>query len=370
MAENRRVLNFLMSSARRYPTLDLLRLIAIGLTMLVHTPSLVLRVWFLRPFAHGMWLGVDLFMLISGWLLGGQLLREAANGTLQPWRFYVKRWLRTLPPYYAMLAILYFGHGPEFSGPLPSRVVLEHLTFLQVYAGHNEYLVSWSLCVEEHFYLLLPLIVVVLLRWPRLWVVVTLVLGVEVASLICRVNTYTDQVDHPYMSHLRCDGLFIGLLLAWINVNRPARWQRLGGIATWAGIVGVISTLLVMAWIPPAPSRWMYIVAPALGTWTLALLFFACVSDGSRASRLGFPGLQYLGELTYAMYLVHHVVPRSLLGTVHAGEAGLRGVLLRLGLVMVLSMLLHHLVERPALRLRERLLMRWKSPAPAAPSAA
>src|SRR5271155_717674 len=152
---------------RRYPTLDLLRLVACGLVVLYHTPGFTSRVPVFRSLAHGMWMGVDLFMLISGWLLGGQLLRDAAAAQFSPSRFYVKRWLRTLPAYYAMLAILYFAGGPEFGGPLPWHEVVKHFLFLQGYFPPNRYSVSWSLCVEEHFYLVLPLIVWGLARWPR-----------------------------------------------------------------------------------------------------------------------------------------------------------------------------------------------------------
>ncbi|HXK20103.1 MAG TPA: acyltransferase, partial [Polyangiaceae bacterium] len=166
-----------------YPTLDVLRIVAITMTMLAHASGLVDRLAPLRPFKSGLWLGVDLFMLISGWLLGGQLLRDAARGTFDPRRFYVKRWLRTLPPYYFMLLILYFFGAPHVGGldgteyiiapsrvdhlhsALPWSVVLTHLTFLQRYVPPNLYSVSWSLCVEEHFYLILPLIVVILARW-------------------------------------------------------------------------------------------------------------------------------------------------------------------------------------------------------------
>src|SRR6187402_739134 len=87
----------LPSSPRRYPSLDLLRVVAIAMTILVHAPRLTARIPGGTAVHDGLWLGVDLFMLISGWLLGGQLLREASRGAVDPWRFYVKRWMRTLP---------------------------------------------------------------------------------------------------------------------------------------------------------------------------------------------------------------------------------------------------------------------------------
>src|SRR5262245_20657520 len=86
---------------RSYPTLDLLRVIAVSMTLMIHAPSLTMRIPLVKHLTYGLWLGVDLFMLISGWLLGGQVLREARSGDFDVRRFYLKRWLRTLPPYYA-----------------------------------------------------------------------------------------------------------------------------------------------------------------------------------------------------------------------------------------------------------------------------
>lgn len=347
-----------IEAPRRYPTIDLLRLVAIAMTMLVHTPSLSRTVFFVRPFAGGLWLGVDLFMLISGWLLGGQLLRESEAGSISPCRFYVKRWLRTLPPYYFMLVVLYYGGWSEFAGPLPTSVILSHLTFLQGYATGNHYLVSWSLCVEEHFYLLLPLLIAVLARWPRLRVAIGIVVGAGLLSLTLRALVYfgdPSTSDTPKLSALRCDGLFIGLLLAWVNLKRPALWTALG---RWTGVslgLGTVATLFLMTKTSvDFRSAWLYVFMPTLGTWTLAMVFIACVHVDSFASRVDFRGLSYLGGLTYAMYLTHNVLPRAWVGGFGAGSA--LAALWRMVLVVAVSVFIHHLVERPALALRKRVL--------------
>jgi len=332
------------------------------MVVLYHTPGLQFRIPFVHFVQPSLWLGVDLFMLISGWLLGGQLLREAAANRWDPARFYMKRWMRTLPAYYAMLAILYHTRNAEFGGPLPWQTVLKHCLFLQTYLLPNLYPVSWSLCVEEHFYLLLPLIVWILIRRPRFDLLVGIVIAVEVVAVCGRAAGYSPNNSNwtPQATHLRTHGLFLGLLLAWISIHRPLLWSRLGAVAARLGGVGLVATVLVMASVPDRPSFWTYVVVPTLGTWTLALLFLACVHEGSSWSRAGtgWRGLRYFGELTYAIYLTHHTIPRDWVGG-HASEAGIGGLLLRLALMLAASLLLHHLVERPALRLREVLLRRW-----------
>ena len=345
---------------RRYPSLDLLRLVAITLTILVHTPRLASRVPGLGALQGGFWLGVDLFMLISGWLLGAQLLRGAAQGAIDPLRFYVKRWMRTLPPYLVMLGVLQLLGASMRWGTL-----LAHATFLQMYLGNNQYLVSWSLCVEEHFYLLLPLLVLGLTRRPRLGTLVALVAFVEAVAVVSRAVTFTPQESVPCLTHMRWHGLFIGMAFAWIHQHRPALWKSLGRWATGLAVIGVVTTILVMISIPDGPSRWRYIGAPTVGTWTLALAFLACVHEASPLSRISFPGLQYLGELTYAVYLTHDIWPRSVVDA-HGAPGSLLGFAWRLGLVLGSAVVLHHLVEWPALRLRERLLDRWRA-APAVP---
>ncbi len=367
-----------MSSDRRYPTLDVLRLVAISMTMLHHMRSMAERLPVIRHLSGGMWLGVDLFMLISGWLLGGQLLREAARGEVKILRFYTKRWLRTIPPYYAMLVLLYFAGSLRVGGldgreyeidpsrplglhnDLPWQTMLTHLTFLQRYIPPNLYGVSWSLCVEEHFYLCLPLIILAIMRWPRLRVVVAIVVAFEVLAVVCRFATFSGVEWSPQQTHMRCDGLFLGMLFAWIAIHRPRYWGWLGKITGWASALGVAGTAVVMATVPSQPTAWMYVLVPTIGTWTLALVFFPCVHEDSALSRINFYGLRYLGELTYSIYLVHNVLPRAWLGG-HAAQAGLRGLLVRVGLVGASSVLLHHAVERPAMRLRQRLLNRWRA---------
>jgi peptidoglycan/LPS O-acetylase OafA/YrhL len=220
--------------------------------------------------------------------------------------------------------------------------------------------VSWSLCVEEHFYLFLPLIILAIMRWPRLRVVVAIVAAFELLAVVCRFATFTGVEWTPQQTHMRCDGLFIGMFFAWVAIHRPRYWAWLGRAAPWAFALGVAGTAIVMATIPSHPTAWTYVFVPTIATWTLALFFFPCVHESSVLSRINFYGLQYLGELTYAIYLVHNVLPRAWLGG-HAAEGGLRGLLVRVGLVGGASVLLHHVVERPAMRLRQHVLNRWRA---------
>jgi peptidoglycan/LPS O-acetylase OafA/YrhL len=338
-------------TAQRYPTLDLLRVVAVSMTLLVHAPSVSEQLPVISSVHLGLNLGVDLFMLISGWLLGGQLIRECRRGELSAPRFYLKRWLRTLPAFYAVLLVLCFaGSLSQSSG----AAIASHFLFLQEYLELQQYGVSWSLCVEEHFYLLLPLLVPVIVRHGSAQRVLLAAAALSTLEVLVRTWVYEPGQHLPYLSHLRCEGLFLGLALAYVAQCQPQGWGWLGRRCHFLCLVGVPATALSMLLSHTAPSLLFFTWLPTLGSWALALAFVASVHESSWLSRLSLPGARYAGELTYSIYLVHTLAPRllqhdalSLLGRSSAAA---------LAVTLVLSVLLHHGIERPFLRLRTRLL--------------
>lgn len=337
---------------QRYPALDLLRVVAVSMTLLVHAPSVAEQLPVISSVHLGLNLGVDLFMLISGWLLGGQLIRDHLKGELSARRFYLKRWLRTLPAFYAVLLVLCFAGALSDAG---SAAIASHFLFLQEYLELQQYGVSWSLCVEEHFYLVLPLLVPALVRWGSARRVLLAAVVVSVLEMMVRTAVYQPGQHLPYLSHLRSEGLFLGLGLAYVAQCRPLAWVWLGRHCHWLCVVGVPATGLAMLLSRTAPSLLFFTWLPTLGTWALALAFVASVHESSWLSRLSLPGARYLGELTYSIYLVHTLAPPllqhgwlRLLGDSSAAT---------LALTLALSVLLHHGVERPFLRLRARLLV-------------
>jgi peptidoglycan/LPS O-acetylase OafA/YrhL len=238
-------------------------------------------------------------------------------------------------------------------------VVFAHATFIHTYAGMNHYMVSWSLCVEEHFYLLLPLLVV-LARRVSVTSVALGVLLLEGVAIALRVEAFSPKQTIPMITHLRSDGLFLGFLLAMIHVREPHLWSKLGDVARGSGYVGCVAAVAVLCTVPPPVNAWAFVGVPTVGTWAFALIFLSCVHERSSWSRVSFRGLAYLGGLTYAIYLTHNVIPRAWVTAF--GEAGsVVGVLWRFFLMLASALALHHLVERPFLRLRERVLAhaRW-----------
>ena len=139
-------------------SLDCFRALAIILVFTGHSILSFGSPELLAPLQFG-GTGVDLFFVLSGWLIGNQLLIEKKRfGDIQITRFWIRRWMRTMPAYYAVLSVtilqLYLTKD-NFTFPWP------HIFFLQNYFGDlNVFFVSWSLSVEEQFYLFIaPLFV-------------------------------------------------------------------------------------------------------------------------------------------------------------------------------------------------------------------
>ncbi|MBB5769721.1 acyltransferase family protein [Xanthomonas euroxanthea] len=361
----------------RYPALDLLRGIAIVWVMLFH--SFVVGglgpdwVWLSR---YG-WMGVDLFFVLSGFLIGTQVLRPLARGQRLDFRdFYLRRAFRILPAFLVVLAIyLAWPQFREAPGLAPWWMFVSFtLNLLVDYGRDAAFSHAWSLCVEEHFYLVFPLLATLSMRRPSAARFIVLCVLVVVAGIALRAgiwwhNTALDSAgvglqrnwfieDLYYPTWNRLDGLLAGVVLAVLKVFRPTLWQRLqqhGNAILCAGVA-----ILALA-------LWLFrertgLVGNAVG-WPvlslgLALLVLAGAARSGVLGGLRVPGAAWLAAISYSLYLTHKAVFHLTQGWFGPALEG-RGVLAFAvyGLVAVLGgALLHYVVERPFLQLRDRAL--------------
>ncbi len=318
------------------PDIEGLRAVAIGAVLLFHAGV---------PFADGGFIGVDVFFVISGFLITGLLVREwSGSGRIDLAVFYARRFRRLLPA--ALLTIVVTT--------LASWLVLSELRFPSVAADSaaaalyvsnirfaNEaidYLGSevapspllhfWSLSVEEQFYLFWPLLVLVsmrLLGTTRLWLVVAII----VAGSLALAVVWTD-IAAPWAFFslpTRAWQLGVGGLIAVGVLRLPRRTPApVAGGLVWLGLGIIVAGVLVIGTDTPYPGT--AAIIPVVGTALVIMGGSAAVTLPSRWLSTVFP--RWVGRISYSLYLWHWpilvLVPMAL---------GVDSLALNLGLVVV-----------------------------------
>jgi peptidoglycan/LPS O-acetylase OafA/YrhL len=393
---------------RRNFTLDVLRGLAIALVMFFHIGV---------PEEYGedgdklfhdaasvCWAGVDLFFVLSGFLISGLLFREIREtGTLDLKRFWLRRGLKIWPSYfvtYLGLLSLRTLNDLRLGETARAKANLLHslpdLVFVQNYFPNQwRWPQSWSLAIEEHFYIGLPLVLALLVArsrrrggaepptFPRFFAggVAFLVL-----VLVARLVDAGTAVPYAYFrTHFRADSLAFGVVLGWLYHHRRPTFAKLARLWPLAVALTPIA-LWSMLWLgipwpgyPPKPGQpphsGNYWSAFTIGFNILYLAFGGLViaageypEAGLRAPlviRAPMKALAFIGGYSYTIYLAQAVLVD--LPAVGAMFRLARRILVddnwvdRIGFVVLsvpLGIALSHVVERPALRVRERL---WPS---------
>jgi peptidoglycan/LPS O-acetylase OafA/YrhL len=303
------------------PALDGLRGVAILLVLAIHFTVM-------RPLgrmdaivfslARTGWAGVDLFFVLSGFLITGILYESRAlPHSLRT--FYARRFLRIFPLYYGFLLVLFVlgplvAPGSDWLDTV-GRSQLWHWAYLSnvlaalegwnsvPHLGH-----LWSLAIEEQFYLLWPLAVLTLSR-RRL---IRLCGGLLAVSFVARVTLLASgasPIAVYALTFTRWDGLAVGALVALLGRGAVRSRQML----RWSGPVAGVGTMALAAMVWAEPYRSHYGLAmQVVGYPVLALVFGALlvrVLAAPATARLGrvmrHPSLRFMGRYSYGIYIVH-----------------------------------------------------------------
>ena len=330
----------------RHRSLDTLRAAAILMVIFAHTILSYGAPEIYAPLQIG-GVGVDLFFVLSGWLLGGLLFREVAHTeVVDIKRFWLRRWMRTFPAYYVVLILTIAQQYLTKDDP---RFPVDYFFFVQNYSSGMEILyVSWSLAVEEQFYLLIAPFIAFSTRFNRRTTLIILF----VAFLTPQFFRFIDPSAKSIESHVRVDGCIAGVLLSYIHVYYRDFWERLCKHANLIGIASLIifSSFIVFRYFPswnvPGPNP--LVLVTVFSCWVLY-----ANSSSERMSRIGFPFCQYIATRSYAMYLLH---PEAL-------ALGKKMLLILpfpayfiacLLITLAISELLYRLVELPFMNMREK----------------
>jgi peptidoglycan/LPS O-acetylase OafA/YrhL len=363
--------------------LDVLRGVAILLVLGYHTvvdsDSAGLLRLPARVLGRAGWTGVDLFFVLSGFLVGGLLLSEfQTRGSVDLRRFAIRRMFKIWPGYYLLVL-----SGLAIDGPGRWRralqVYLPNFLHLQNYGRYfNRIDHTWSLAVEEHFYIALPLLIWLLLRFGRKprplaalpWIALAIVVGCNIARLVVCYNK-PFNLRHNSETQLRMDSLAFGVLLAYFYHFQPWMIGRIGQ-HRWA-MMTIGLTLIAPMGIFDAPTHFFVttigytMLYVGYGCILLAAVFTPVGKQGGLwglffASRLARV-LATFGVYSYSIYLWHfgllHDAVRDRIIPQMMPEEGAMKWLIGTGLYVLLSFLagmaMAKIVEFPALALRNRL---------------
>lgn len=352
----------------RAPGIDLLRALAIVAVMLYHISShgIAMPAWV----EHG-WMGVDLFFVLSGYLIGWQLLRAYAQGEAPQWqRFMLSRALRILPAYYAVLVLYVLLPSPEGGALQP---LWKYLTFTLNFASDwrqgAAYSHAWSLCVEEHFYLLFPVAAWLLARRLNARRAIVLAVSLIGGGMLLRGWLWQAQVApyladdagtamHAFISliynptYARLDGLLMGVSLAACRAFQPSWWHALLRQGRWLLAVGAI-VLAACTQIAPMSLAGAIILFPLIAVGC-TLLLAGAISPATWIGRKALPGVRTVAILAFSLYLIHKQIYAWL--DILLPDLGRQAPILALTVYLTTSLaaatLLYLAIERPGLRLR------------------
>ena len=353
-----------MSGAGRLASLDILRAVAVVLVLFRHH-------YFAEPLARGGWIGVDLFFVLSGFLIAGLLVSELdGTGRIQVGRFLLRRGFKIYPSFYVFLLVSLVFYKRVWAAGLSEAFFVQNYSEL---TGARIWYHTWSLAVEEHFYILLPLVLLAAQRGRLLTPRGLMGLSglVALACLLLRAgnlaaNPVVTFPTHYEATHLRMDGLFFGVLLGILHFRHApamAMWVRRARL-----VLAVVSAALISPpFLVPLESPWMNLVGVTglyIGWGGVLLLFLYVVPlpgwvEGTPYGR----EVLRIGRDSYNIYLWHVFVLEVLAPVWRPCTAGRPFVSSGRGDFIIDgggSILCGHmatrLIEIPMLRLRDRLV--------------
>lgn len=360
----------------RFHGLDHLRALAITLVFFFHyfiisggEPA-----W-LPDVARFGWTGVDLFFVLSGFLIASGLFEEiVSKKELSFKKFFLKRFFRIIPAYLVTVAIYFLF--PVFREKESLPPLWKFLTFTQNLGldlkNTGTFSHAWSLCVEEHFYLIFPVLLIIIHRFSKIklgiWILVLLfVFGFFIRNYAYQ-SLYLPNLNNPdgwmywykfvyYPTYSRLDGLLIGVGLAALFRFKSVLWgkiQRFGNGLLLLSLLVIASGFYLC---DDQQTFWASVFGFPLLAIGFGLMVAGAVSQGSVLYKTNSRVTSLIASLSYSIYLTHK-------GVIHITQSLLQDFQLNQNVVLICciissllaAFLLHIAVEKPFIRLRKQMV--------------
>lgn len=324
------------------------------------------------------WAGVDLFFVLSGFLIGG-ILMDNRGSTNYYTTFYFRRGLRILPLYFLMLALFFVGvtvfsntqnEGLAwlFENPLPAW---SYITFLQNFSmasagemGPHWIAISWSLAVEEQFYLILPILIRLVPPAKLITALILLVVSAPIIRTLLFLYHGNGDVAGYVLLPARWDALFLGVVGAWI-IRQKKVAEIVAEKKTWLIVAmigsGILTLLMLLSGQNMGSAGMSYFGYTAIAVFSMAFILYVLLSPKSVVSSiLRDPLIVWIGTISYGIYLFHEPVSGILHSVFHGGPPRIASfsdalvTLLALFVTLVLAGMSSRWLERPFIRYGER----------------
>jgi peptidoglycan/LPS O-acetylase OafA/YrhL len=271
---------------------------------------------YLVPGFRGGFVGVDVFFVISGFLIAAHIESDIAASRFSLLAFYERRMRRILPALFLMYALflllacwIYFPPELHFQSRLAAYVIpfLANYAFYQnagdysgEFAGHIALLHTWSLAVEEQFYLFFPLLMLGISRLMSGRYLAVLWPMALASFLLCVIGTYIDASAAFYLAPFRAWELLAGALLAVGRFSAPRDARVRAGVAL-LGLLLIAGSDMLLSTKAPYPGGWALL--PCAGA--MAILYASCDRTLSVGKVLDNPVMRQIGLWSYSLYLFH-----------------------------------------------------------------
>lgn len=347
--------------------LDLYRAVAILLVVFAHGRFMLKD----TPLEGFPWIkltdGVELFFVLSGFLIGQILLRllrdQPKLSATDLFQFWKRRWMRTLPNYYLFLlinmALAYAGLSLGQSEYIDYRYFLFLQNFVDPLYGF--FWESWSLAVEEWFYLLFPIVLFALARFLKpnttflitatLFIVLPILYRVSIASGAYELYQWDTEIRKTVITRL--DSIFYGVLAAWIKWTYPETWMRHTRVYA---IVGFIM-LGVLTYLPIAPESFFYQTF-YFNLLSIGAMLLLPLADGIKRFEHPLGHLiTRISLISYALYLTHlsplaHVIDTQ--WPIHSTANALLAYFAYWAIAISVSEVVYRFFEHPIMAMRDK----------------
>lgn len=344
-----------MSLSKYRPDIDGLRAIAVLSVVIFHISAS----WLPNGF-----LGVDIFFVISGYLITSIIYRDINQGKFSYEDFYLRRIRRILPAFFAvvffalamgtLLINIPFLYEELLKSSVAASFFSANLFFMRSGGYFNPNIEDkpllhiWSLSVEEQFYFVFPIVLIFLLRfeWTRRNKYPILYgLGlVTLAASFIDLNKFGISWDNYYMPHLRVPEMLVGSLLAMLSAdNKLSMPRRGGGIAL--GLLALLGVCFVLPHVfEPPLFPGIAALVPCLAT---AGLLYLNTEEHAVSKILSLPAVVWVGKISYSLYLWHWVVLAFCRVVYGIGELPMGVIIVATIAMFVLATLSYYFIEQP-----------------------